>query len=84
VLLTCQSAFGQQFERFQFLLSYCAKSSLMAYNEKLAARTREFISKTHKITEEKKMFGGLCFMVNHKMCVGVAYRSPDTVFYAIG
>ena len=43
----------------------------MAYNEKLADRVREFISLTHKITEEKKMFGGLCFMVNDKMCVGV-------------
>ncbi len=43
----------------------------MAYDEKLADRTREIISKTHKITGEKKMFGGLCFMVNHKMCVGV-------------
>lgn len=43
----------------------------MAYNEQLAMRTRELISKTHKITEEKKMFGGLCFMVNSKMCVGV-------------
>jgi TfoX/Sxy family transcriptional regulator of competence genes len=43
----------------------------MAYNEKLAARTRELINRTHKITEEKKMFGGLCFMVNNKMCVGV-------------
>lgn len=43
----------------------------MAYNEELAGRVRELISKTHKITEEKKMFGGLCFMVNHKMCVGV-------------
>jgi TfoX/Sxy family transcriptional regulator of competence genes len=43
----------------------------MAYNEKLANRTREIISKTHKITEEKKMFGGLCFMVSGKMCVGV-------------
>lgn len=43
----------------------------MAYNEKLASRTRELISKTHKITEEKKMFGGLCFMVNKKMCIGV-------------
>jgi TfoX/Sxy family transcriptional regulator of competence genes len=43
----------------------------MAYNEKLADRTREIISLTHKITEEKKMFGGLCFMVNDKMCVGV-------------
>jgi TfoX/Sxy family transcriptional regulator of competence genes len=43
----------------------------MAYNEKLADRTRDIISLTHKITEEKKMFGGLCFMVNDKMCVGV-------------
>ncbi len=43
----------------------------MAYDEKLASRTRELISKTHMITEEKKMFGGLCFMVNNKMCVGV-------------
>lgn len=43
----------------------------MAYNEKLADRTREIIADTHKITEEKKMFGGLCFMVNDKMCVGV-------------
>ncbi|HRI23310.1 MAG TPA: TfoX/Sxy family protein [Ferruginibacter sp.] len=43
----------------------------MAYNEKLADRVREIISLTHKITEEKKMFGGLCFMVNDKMCLGV-------------
>jgi TfoX/Sxy family transcriptional regulator of competence genes len=43
----------------------------MAYNEKLADRTREIISATHRITEEKPMFGGLCFMVNDKMCVGV-------------
>jgi len=43
----------------------------LAYNEKLADRTREIIANTHKITEEKKMFGGLCFMVNDKMCVGV-------------
>ena len=43
----------------------------MAYNEKLADRVREIISLTHKITQEKKMFGGLCFMVNDKMCVGV-------------
>lgn len=42
----------------------------MAYNEKLADRVRELIAATHKITEEK-MFGGLCFMVNDKMCVGV-------------
>ncbi len=43
----------------------------MAYNENLADRTREIISLTHKNIEEKKMFGGLCFMVNDKMWVGV-------------
>jgi TfoX/Sxy family transcriptional regulator of competence genes len=43
----------------------------MAYNEKIAGKTREIISLAHKNVEEKKMFGGLCFMVNDKMCVGV-------------
>ncbi|MFZ9386335.1 MAG: TfoX/Sxy family protein [Chitinophagaceae bacterium] len=43
----------------------------MAYNEKLADMTREQIALTHKNVEEKAMFGGLCFMVNDKMCVGV-------------
>lgn len=43
----------------------------MAYNEKLANMTRELISLTYKKVEEKAMFGGLCFMVNEKMCVGV-------------
>jgi TfoX/Sxy family transcriptional regulator of competence genes len=43
----------------------------MAYNEKLADRAREIISFSHQNIEEKKMFGGLCFMVNDKMCIGV-------------
>jgi TfoX/Sxy family transcriptional regulator of competence genes len=43
----------------------------MAYNEKLADMTRELIALTHKNVKEKAMFGGLCFMVNDKMCVGV-------------
>ena len=43
----------------------------MAYNEKLADRVRELIAVTHKKIQEKRMFGGLCFMVNDKMCVGV-------------
>jgi TfoX/Sxy family transcriptional regulator of competence genes len=43
----------------------------MAYDEKLADRVREIIAATHTITKEKKMFGGLCFMVHDKMCVGV-------------
>jgi TfoX/Sxy family transcriptional regulator of competence genes len=43
----------------------------MAYNEKLANLTRELIAHSQKNVEEKAMFGGLCFMVNDKMCVGV-------------
>jgi len=43
----------------------------MPYDEKLADRVREYIARTHDDIEEKKMFGGLCFMVNGKMCVGV-------------
>lgn len=43
----------------------------MAFDELLADRVREMIAATEKKVEEKKMFGGLCFMVNDKMCVGV-------------
>ena len=43
----------------------------MAYNEQLANRVRQLIAKTHDDVEEKRMFGGLCFMVDGKMCVGV-------------
>jgi TfoX/Sxy family transcriptional regulator of competence genes len=32
---------------------------------------KEIIARSHDNIEEKKMFGGLCFMVNDKMCVGV-------------
>jgi len=43
----------------------------MAYDEKLADRVRGIIAESHTNVEDKKMFGGLCFMVNDKMCVGV-------------
>jgi TfoX/Sxy family transcriptional regulator of competence genes len=42
----------------------------MAYNEKLAERIREELSGVRKV-EEKKMMGGLTFMVDGKMCVGI-------------
>ena len=42
----------------------------MAYNEKLADRVRQrFARLAH--TEEKEMIGGLTFMLNGKMCVGI-------------
>ena len=37
----------------------------MAYNEKLAERIREELSGVRKV-EEKRMMGGLTFMVNGK------------------
>lgn len=43
----------------------------MAYNEKLADRVRKALI-NQKAVEEKKMMGGLTFMVNGKMCVGVS------------
>jgi TfoX/Sxy family transcriptional regulator of competence genes len=42
----------------------------MAYDEKLAARVRERISDLQNI-EEKEMMGGLVFMYNNKMCLGI-------------
>ncbi|MEY4877291.1 MAG: hypothetical protein RL708_2441 [Bacteroidota bacterium] len=42
----------------------------MAYNEKLANRIREALQDLSNI-EEKQMMGGLTFMVNDKMCVGI-------------
>ena len=42
----------------------------MAYNEKLNDRIREALQNVSKV-EEKYMFGGVCYMVNGKMCVGV-------------
>ena len=43
----------------------------MAYNELLAERIRIALLKKHTKYVEKKMMGGLCFMVDDKMCVGV-------------
>ena len=42
----------------------------MAYSEYQADRIRQRLSRVH-LTEEKKMMGGLIFMVNNKMCVGL-------------
>lgn len=42
----------------------------MAYNEQLADRIREALASTKKV-KEKEMMGGLTFMVNDKMCVGI-------------
>lgn len=43
----------------------------MAYNEELARRIAEELQLRAVPFEEKKMMGGLAFMVNDKMCIGV-------------
>ena len=43
----------------------------MPYSEKLAKRIREALATIPKV-EEKKMFRGMTFMVNGKMCVNVS------------
>jgi TfoX/Sxy family transcriptional regulator of competence genes len=52
----------------------------MAYNEELVFRIREILSDRTDV-EEKKMFGGLTFMVSGNMCVGV---SKDSLMVRVG
>ncbi len=43
----------------------------MAYDEKTAARIRKLLSGQDELVE-KKMMGGLCFMVKNRMCCSVS------------
>jgi TfoX/Sxy family transcriptional regulator of competence genes len=43
----------------------------MAYDEFLADRIRKAFSELHTGYEEKKMMGGICYLVNDKMCAGI-------------
>tara|TARA_R110002073_G_scaffold293194_2_gene458779 strand:+ start:57395 stop:57745 length:351 start_codon:yes stop_codon:yes gene_type:complete len=43
----------------------------MAYNEFLADRISQFFREKSVPFEARKMMGGLCYMVDGKMCVGV-------------
>lgn len=43
----------------------------MAYNEKLSDRIREALVSTGGEVTEKIMFGGVCYMLDGKMCAGV-------------
>ncbi|MBX2921000.1 MAG: TfoX/Sxy family protein [Chitinophagaceae bacterium] len=47
----------------------------MAYDNKLAIRVREYLKELHKFkVVEKKMFGGLAFIINGKMCINVGNK----------
>jgi len=42
----------------------------VAFDENLAGRVREYMG-TRPGYSEKKMFGGLCFLINGNMCCGI-------------
>ncbi|EAQ80825.1 TfoX/Sxy family protein [Blastopirellula marina] len=52
----------------------------MPYDEQLASRVRGLLQRKRGVTE-KKMFGGLAFLLNGNMCVGV---SRDALIVRIG
>lgn len=52
----------------------------MAYDETLAERIRDLLAENSEV-EEKKMFGGIAFLVSGKMGVGV---SGDSLMVRIG
>lgn len=52
----------------------------MAYDETLAGRIRDLLSEEPGLTE-KKMFGGIAFMLNGNMAVGV---SSEEVMVRVG
>jgi TfoX/Sxy family transcriptional regulator of competence genes len=61
------------------MLLSLSNSIFMAHDEKLAERVRQALY-NHLLVEEKKMMGGLTFMVNRKMCVGIV---NDELMYRI-
>ena len=56
--------------RLKALLESGDRSQLMAYDEDLAERVRELLAPLAPF-EERKMFGGLAFMVNTHMACGI-------------
>ncbi len=52
----------------------------MAYDEGTAQRLREVLQEMPGVTE-KKMFGGIAFMINGNMCAGVV---RDTLMLRVG
>jgi len=59
----------------------------MAYDEYIADRIRQTFKEKKTEYSEKKMFAGLCFMVDDKMCCGIHYdkkKETDLLMARIG
>lgn len=51
-------------------ISIMRQQNLMVFDERLAGRMRKALARRKDITE-KKMFGGLAFLLDGKMCCGI-------------
>ena len=59
----------------------------MAYDEYMADRVRQIFTEKKVNFVEKKMFAGLCFMVDDKMCCGIHFdkkKNTDLLMARIG
>jgi len=59
----------------------------MAYDEFIADRIRQIFNEKNTEFIEKKMFSGLCFMVDDKMCCGIHFdkkKDTDLLMVRIG
>lgn len=55
----------------------------MAYDEYMAERITRFFDDKKSNYFTKKMFGGLCFMVEDKMCVAVLYNKKHATDFLL-
>ena len=59
----------------------------MPYDEFTSERINRILKEKQANYFEKKMFGGMCFMVNDKMCCGIHYdkkKATDLLMIRIG
>ena len=56
----------------------------MAYDETVLEHVREFLMLSGADIEEKKMFGGIGFMVNGKLCIGVGEHKGYSMMVRVG
>ena len=59
----------------------------MAYDEYMADRIKQYLDRQPIHYEAKKMFGGLCFMVDDKMCCGLLHikaKDVDVLMARVG
>lgn len=59
------------------------RAILMPYNETIANQVRLELARLPD-THEIKMYGGIAFMVNHKMCICVGGSEADNVMVRVG